>query len=140
MLIDAIEIPDIKKLMEDLSQPNRILIATAGFGDGHNSAAHNLAKAFENKAEAEVIDPCAIGAPFTNNQLRKFYRFITTHTPKIWYRIYKSVENRDFSKQHFRTTERVGRVLHEQVDDVAARRSQRRIQCRGDGHLDQREL
>jgi len=89
--------------MDDLSQPNRILIATAGFGDGHNSAAHNLAKAFEHKAEAEVIDPCAIGAPFTNNQLRKFYRFITTHTPKLWYKIYKSVENRDFSKQHFRT-------------------------------------
>ncbi len=89
--------------MDDLSQPNRILIATAGFGDGHNSAAHNLAKAFENRAEAEVIDPCAIGAPFTNNQLRKFYRFITTHTPKLWHKIYKSVENRDFSKQHFRT-------------------------------------
>ena len=89
--------------MDDLSQPKRILIATAGFGDGHNSAAHNLATAFEHKAEAEVIDPCAIGAPFTNNQLRKFYRFITTHTPKLWHRIYKSVENRDFSKQHFRT-------------------------------------
>lgn len=91
--------------MPAILQPHKILIATAGFGDGHNSAANNLAKAFENKpeAEAEVIDPCALGAPFTNHQIRKFYRFITTHTPKIWYKIYKSVENRDFSKQHFRT-------------------------------------
>ena len=68
--------------MEHFSQ-QKILIATAGFGDGHNSAAHNLAKAFESTAEAEVIDPCAIGAPFTNNQIRKFYRFITTHTPHL---------------------------------------------------------
>ena len=44
------------------------------------------------------------------------------------------------SQKSFRTTERVGRVLHEQVNDVAARRGQRRIQCRGDGHLNQREL
>ena len=99
--------------MDDLSKPKKILIATAGFGDGHNSAANNLATAFENKAEAEVIDPCAIGAPFTNNQLRKYYRFITTHTPRLWHRIYKSVENRDFSKQHFRTMRKPENALTE---------------------------
>ncbi len=98
--------------MEHFNQ-QKILIATAGFGDGHNSAAHNLAKAFESIAEAEVIDPCAIGAPFTNNQIRKFYRFITTHTPQIWHRIYKSVEKRDFSKQNFRTMRKPERALKE---------------------------
>jgi processive 1,2-diacylglycerol beta-glucosyltransferase len=86
-----------------MSEPElpRIIITTAGFGDGHNSAAYNLAAALEQYAEAEVIDPCALGSPRLNARLRKFYRFITTHTPKVWYRIYKSVEKHDFSKEKF---------------------------------------
>ncbi len=84
--------------MKSTVQP-RIIITTAGFGDGHNSAANNLAEAFEDIAEAEVIDPCAIGSPWINDKLRGFYRFITTHTPRIWYRIYSSVEKHDFSKE-----------------------------------------
>lgn len=84
--------------MKQAEQP-RIIITTAGFGDGHNSAANNLAEALEERAEAEVIDPCAIGSPWINDKLRSFYRFITTHTPRIWYRIYSSVEKRDFSKE-----------------------------------------
>lgn len=79
----------------------RIIITTAGFGDGHNSAAYNLASALEVNAEAEVIDPCAIGSPRLNSRLRKFYRFVTTHTPKFWHWIYKSVEKHDFSKERF---------------------------------------
>ena len=79
----------------------RIIITTAGFGDGHNSAAYNLAAALEVNAEAEVLDPCALGSPRLNERLRKFYRFVTTHTPKIWHRIYQSVEKHDFSKERF---------------------------------------
>ncbi len=79
----------------------RIIITTAGFGDGHNSAAYNLAAALEQYAEAEVIDPCALGSPRLIARLRKFYRFITTHTPKVWHRIYRSVEKHDFSKEKF---------------------------------------
>ncbi len=77
----------------------RIIITTAGFGDGHNSAAYNLAAALEEHAEAEVIDPCALGSPILNSKLRSFYRFITTYTPKVWQRIYRSVEKHDFSKE-----------------------------------------
>ncbi len=86
-----------------MSQQNlpRIIITTAGFGDGHNSAAYNLAAALEDHAEVEVIDPCALGNPKLNNKLRSFYRFVTTHTPKFWHWIYKSVEKHDFSKEKF---------------------------------------
>ncbi len=96
--MDATDNHDIIKKVKPTEQP-RIIITTAGFGDGHNSAANNLAEALEDKAEVEVIDPCAIGAPWINNKLRRFYRFITTHTPRIWYRIYSSVEKHDFSKK-----------------------------------------
>ncbi|MFT5906706.1 MAG: processive 1,2-diacylglycerol beta-glucosyltransferase [Cryomorphaceae bacterium] len=91
----------------------RIIITTAGFGDGHNSAAYNLAAALEQYAEAEVIDPCALGSPKLNARLRRFYRFITTHTPKVWYRIYRSVEKHDFSKEKFPFMRKPENSLHE---------------------------
>ena len=91
----------------------RIIITTAGFGDGHNSAAYNLAAALETHAEAEVIDPCALGSPRINTKLRTFYRFITTHTPKIWHRIYKSVEKHDFSKEKFPFMKKPEASLHD---------------------------
>jgi len=76
----------------------RILILTAGFGDGHNSAARNLADAFHGKADTQVCDPCHLGNPLINGILKKGYRYITTHTPKIWSLIYQSSDRQDFSK------------------------------------------
>lgn len=94
------------------NSPARIIITTAGFGDGHNSAANNLAKALEQNAEVELIDPCEIGAPRLNNQLRSFYRFVTTHMPKTWARIYRSTEKHDFSKEKIPMMKRPENALH----------------------------
>ena len=82
-----------------LSRPPRVLIATAGFGDGHNTAARGLAKALEGQAESLVTDPCEEAAPWLNNVLRNGYRFVTTYLPRTWKRIYNSVEHHDFSRQ-----------------------------------------
>lgn len=79
----------------------RIQILSAGFGDGHNSAARALAQALEGRARVDIFDPCAAGAPWVNSALQKFYRHITTHSPKLWHRIYCSTEKQDFSKKRF---------------------------------------
>ncbi len=100
-----------------LERRPRILIATAGFGDGHNSAARNLAKALEKTAEVRVVDPCAEGSPWLNNVLRGGYRFVTTYLPGTWGRIYRGVERRDFTKQHPPFMGRVERAFHNQIDD-----------------------
>lgn len=76
-----------------------ILILTAGFGDGHNSAARNLHIALEDHCKVVCLDPCALGAPFINERLRSFYRVVTTHAPWLWRRIYLSTEKQDFSKE-----------------------------------------
>ena len=76
---------------------SRILILTAGFGEGHNSAAANLATALADRAVVEIADPCHSGSPRINRQLQNFYRFVTTHAPSVWKRIYDSTENQDFS-------------------------------------------
>ncbi|NIP98685.1 MAG: hypothetical protein GWO24_36865, partial [Akkermansiaceae bacterium] len=94
----------------------RVLIATAGFGDGHNSAARNLAKALASQAEARIIDPCAEGAPLLNHLLRSGYRVVTTYLPSVWGRIYRSAERRDFSRQRAPMLHLAERALAAQID------------------------
>ena len=95
------------------SKSPRIIITSAGFGDGHNSAAYNLATALVNDAEPEVIDPCALGSPRINSKLRSLYRFVTTYLPQLWYKIYLSVEKRDLSNQKFPFMRKPEEILHE---------------------------
>ena len=76
----------------------RILILTAGFGEGHNSAARNLAEALRPHAHPRVIDPCDAASPRLNAVLKEGYRQIITHTPWLWHAIYKSTDKQDFSK------------------------------------------
>ena len=64
--------------------PARILICTAAFGEGHNSAARNLALALEEAgAEVRVTDPCLLGAPVSTRWICKGYRFVTTRAPRL---------------------------------------------------------
>ncbi|MFD2276390.1 hypothetical protein ACFSQZ_07910 [Rubritalea spongiae] len=94
-------------------RPPRIIITTAGFGEGHNSAASHLALALEKNAEVEIVDPCANGAPWVNEQLRNFYRFVTTHAPKTWAKIYNSTDSRDFSRERLPLMRKPENSLHE---------------------------
>jgi len=82
-----------------MSTPHRFLVITAAFGEGHNSAARNLAVALQSAgAEARVEDPCMLGAPGATRVVSAGYRYVTTHLPKIWARIYRSTDECDFSK------------------------------------------
>ena len=74
------------------------MILSAGFGEGHNSAASNTIKALGSNISSELIDPCALGSPYINDKIRHLYRFITTHAPWIWKKVYYSTEKQDFSK------------------------------------------
>jgi len=77
---------------------SKILILSASFGDGHNSAARNIAEALEGQAEALMADPCDLGNPRINRFLCRTYREITTYTPRIWAWMYRSTDRQDFSK------------------------------------------
>lgn len=76
----------------------KILILSASFGDGHNSAARHLAEALQKNAEALVADPCDLGNPHINRFLCRAYREITTYTPRIWAWMYRSTDRQDFSE------------------------------------------
>jgi len=76
----------------------RILIVTAAFGEGHNSAAKNLALALDAAgALTRVADPCLLGAPGITDLLSRGYRLVTTHFPRIWAAVYRSTDRCDFS-------------------------------------------
>jgi processive 1,2-diacylglycerol beta-glucosyltransferase len=78
----------------------RILIVTAAFGEGHNSAARNLALALDRAGTmTQVSDPCLLGMPRLTDLLSRGYRLATTRLPRVWAWIYRSSDRCDFSRQ-----------------------------------------
>lgn len=97
--------------------PARILICTAAFGEGHNSAARNLALALEEAgAEVRVTDPCLLGAPVSTRWICKGYRLVTTRAPRLWHFIYLRTGDVDFSKQRMPLMRKPERKLGELVE------------------------
>ena len=83
-----------------MSAAPRILIITAAFGEGHNSAARNLGLALEAAgAVVRIGDPCLLGAPKLTDLLNRGYRLATTRFPRLWAWIYQSTDRCDFSRQ-----------------------------------------
>lgn len=88
-----------------MSEPPRILILTAAFGEGHNSAARNLGLALgELGAVTRVCDPCLTATPLTTRIVERLYRFATDHLPQVWKAIYDSIDNVDFNRSGKLTT------------------------------------
>ncbi|HUB87557.1 MAG TPA: glycosyltransferase, partial [Verrucomicrobiae bacterium] len=80
----------------------KILILTAGFGDGHNAAARNLRAAIESldeDARAEILDLFADSYGAFNTLARKTYLGMVAYTPRLWGGIYSMLENRFVEKQ-----------------------------------------
>jgi len=80
----------------------KILILTAGFGDGHNAAARALRDAIElvdEDARAEILDLFADSYGAFNTLARKTYLGLVTYTPKLWGGIYSMLENPFVEKQ-----------------------------------------
>ena len=99
------------------SQP-RILIVTAAFGEGHNSAARNLSLAFDkNGVKNKVSDPCLLGAPHSTAVIQWAYRLVTTHFPRIWEKIYRGTDKCDFSKPSIPLMRRPESFLQALVDE-----------------------
>lgn len=101
-----------------MTRKPRILIITAAFGEGHNSAARNLALALEaSGAETKVADPCMLSAPQSTSVIQWGYRMVTTHFPKIWEQIYIATDKCDFSNPNMPLMRRPESFLHTLVEE-----------------------
>ena len=82
---------------------SRILILTAGFGEGHNSAARAVQSAFnENSCDtAELVDVFALRAPRLNNLARRAYINTINHAPAVWSTFYRWLDRSPHAPQLF---------------------------------------
>jgi processive 1,2-diacylglycerol beta-glucosyltransferase len=100
-----------------MASPPRILIVTAAFGEGHNSAARNLALALNAAgAVTQVSDPCVLGTPRLTAFVNGAYRYVTTNLPQVWARIYRSTDRCDLGKQNSIVLRKIEAALLELIE------------------------
>jgi processive 1,2-diacylglycerol beta-glucosyltransferase len=81
-----------------VSSDARVLILTAGFGEGHNAAARALGAACDAAAgpgTARVVDLFALAAPRINALARRTYLGMINKTPRLWNRVYQWIDHGD---------------------------------------------
>ena len=81
-----------------MTPPRRILILTAGFGEGHNAAARALLQAFEEDTpgSAVMVDIFAIAKPRMNRLIRWGYLKMINKLPKLWSHVYRWTDRSEF--------------------------------------------
>jgi processive 1,2-diacylglycerol beta-glucosyltransferase len=78
----------------------KILIFTAGFGEGHNTAARNIRDALEliapDEASVQIVDLFDRCYGKLNEFLRKAYIAAINRTPRVWGKIYNVIDGTQF--------------------------------------------
>lgn len=82
------------------SDRETILVMSAGFGEGHNSAARNIAAALTaesgGRVQPVVIDPFTAAAPNLSAFMKWGYQFMTNRMPGLWQWLYESTRQGNF--------------------------------------------
>jgi processive 1,2-diacylglycerol beta-glucosyltransferase len=98
----------------------RILILTAGFGEGHNAAARALAAAFDTLGgggTARVADAFALAAPRCNAVARRSYLGLINRAPWLWSAAYRWMHHSAVLPGLLRSLRRERRVLAQLLAD-----------------------
>ena len=77
----------------------KVLILTAGFGEGHNVAARNLRDALElvsDEVKVEVLDLFESSYGSFNTFAKSAYLGLVQFAPKVWNGIYSMLDNSAF--------------------------------------------
>lgn len=77
-----------------------ILVLSAGFGEGHNSAARNVAAALSSESGGKitpaVLDPFTAAAPNLSAFMKWGYQLMTNRLPGLWAWLYESSQRGNF--------------------------------------------
>ena len=102
----------------------KVLILTAGFGEGHNAAARNLRNALElvsDDVKVEVLDLFESSYGAFNSLAKNAYLGVVQYAPKIWGGIYSLLDNSAFVENRMggftRLKNALGDILHETQPD-----------------------
>lgn len=97
----------------------RILILTAGFGEGHNAAARALAHACDaaqGPGTARVADVFALASPRFNALTRRAYLGLINRFPRVWSAVYAWIDRSTFLPRGLWALRREIHVLGELID------------------------
>ena len=81
----------------------KLLILTAGFGEGHNAAARNLAIAadsLEGPGTTQTVDLFALTSPRSNRIARRAYLAAINGAPRLWSGFYRWVDQHEVFPRH----------------------------------------
>jgi len=102
----------------------KVLILTAGFGEGHNAAARNLRDALElisDDAKVEVLDLFESTYGTLNTLFKKTYLGLVQYAPGVWGGIYSLLDNSTMVGRHMASLSRLKHaladILHETHPD-----------------------
>ena len=100
-----------------------ILIITAGFGEGHNAAARNLAEALRQShpnLRVSVRDILEDSYGWINWVARFLFSLVINHAPGIWEWFYNTLDRNAGSDRGFRFFGHAGKVLRNAIQHVNA--------------------
>lgn len=103
---------------------SKILLLTAGFGEGHNAAARGMKMALEERAhlslgpaaETRLVDICAEGYPRFTSVLRRCYLKAIHHAPNIWVKAYNGLDTNAFFMRHLHRLAALREVMKEEIE------------------------
>ena len=100
----------------------RILIFTAGFGEGHNTAARNVQEGIEHlagdDAHVEIIDLFETCYGRFNDFVRKAYLTAINRTPLLWQGIYAMLDRTPMLEANLTTLSRMRQAMEKLLDEV----------------------
>ncbi len=111
-----------------MSEPSRetILVLSAGFGEGHNTAARNIAAALAAESggavDPVVLDPFTAAAPNLSAFMKWGYQFMTNRLPWLWQWLYDSTSHGNFGNHVW---DRWVGLMHWLEETLAARRPEK---------------
>jgi processive 1,2-diacylglycerol beta-glucosyltransferase len=93
----------------------KILVFTAGFGEGHNTAARNIRDAIEHiaadEARVEVLDLFDSCYGKLNDFFRKAYIAAINRTPRVWGKIYNVIDGTQFVESNMAMLTKMKRAM-----------------------------
>ena len=105
--------------------PARILILTAGYGEGHNAAARALSAACDTNygsGTARVVDLFALSRPRFNQISRRAYIATINGAPRLWSSLYAWIDRSNLVPRCFwllgRERRLLARIIAEEKPDV----------------------
>src|ERR1700733_306990 len=98
----------------------KVIILTAGFGEGHNAAARNLRDALElvsDEVKVEVLDLFETSYGSFKTLAKSAYLGMVQYAPKFWGSLYSLLDNSTFVKNRLggftRLKNALGDIIHE---------------------------